>query len=162
MLSAIGAFGRCLVVIATAGMLAACYQTTGELSPLSTASLDTQNSARAAAQAGRAARPTDSGPAPEYLTLDKAKTECWMQAESDKKAPKNVDARGKWVEKCAATKMREQATQWASPNASTPASSPQPTSLPTIPGLPPLPAFPSFPSGSSSSSGPGDVTQNGL
>src|SRR5262245_1652167 len=53
MLNAISAFGRCLVVIATAGSLAACYQTTGEFSPLSTASIDTQNSARAAAQASR-------------------------------------------------------------------------------------------------------------
>jgi hypothetical protein len=160
MLSSIGAFGRCLVVIATAGTLAACYQTTGEFSPLSTASIDTQNSARAAAQAGRNARAPDA--APEYLTLDKAKSECLMQAETDKKAPKSADARGKWVDKCAAGKMRDQATQWASPSASAPPSAPQAASWPSIPGLPPLPAFPPFPSGSSSSGGAGDVTQNGL
>jgi hypothetical protein len=157
MLNAISAFGRCLVVIATAGTLAACYQTTGEFSPLSTASIDTQNSARAAAQAGRNARAPDS----EYLTLDKAKSECLTQAETDKKAPKSADARGKWVDKCAAAKMRDQATQWASPSASAPPSAPQAASWPSIPGLPPLPALPPFPSGSSSG-GAGDVTQNGL
>jgi hypothetical protein len=169
MRSAISVFCRCLVVVATAGTLAACYQTTGDLaSPLSTASIDTQNSARVAAQAGRATRAPsipEPGPPPEYLTLEKAKGECWMQAETDKKVPKNVDARGKWVEKCAATKMREQATQWANPSASAPgpAASPQAASLPTLPGFPPLPAFPSFPSApSSGSAGSGDVTQNGL
>lgn len=120
---------RWVLVAGAATMLSACW-TTGDLSsPLPTASIDTPGSApRYAPQAGRATRaPTipDSGPPPEYLTLEKAKNECWMQAETDKKAPKDLEKRGKWVEKCAAAKLRDQASQWASSN-SQPAPAPAP------------------------------------
>ena len=151
---------RWVLVAGAATMLSACW-TTGDLSsPLSTASIDTPGSTpRYAPPAGRATRaPTipDSGPPPEYLTLEKAKNECWMQAETDKKAPKAVEARGKWVEKCAAAKMRDQATQWASPNPQPSSPAPQATSFPALPSFfsQPTPAAPA-------AAGP-DVTRNGL
>src|SRR5262245_32459099 len=152
---------RWVLILSAATMLSACYQTTGDLgSPLSTASLDAQGSApRVAAQAGRGTRaPTipETTPPPEYLTLEKAKSECWMQAETDKKAPKAVEARGKWVEKCATAKMRDQATQWASPNPQPSSPAPQATSFPALPSFfsQPTPAAPA-------AAGP-DVTRNGL
>ena len=155
---------RWVLVASAATMLSACW-TTGDLSsPLSTASIDTPGSApRYAPPAGRATRaPTipDSGPPPEYLTLEKAKNECWMQAETDKKAPKDLEKRGKWVEKCAAAKLRDQATQWASSN-SQPAPAPPPAAAPfsfpgNLFGTTSAPAEPrSNPSGS-------DVQQKGM
>jgi hypothetical protein len=57
-----------------------------------------------------------------------------MQAETDKKAPKDLEKRGKWVDKCAAAKLRDQATQWASTN-SQPAPAPAPSAAPfSFPG----------------------------
>ena len=70
--------------------------------------------------------------------------------------PKPVEARGKWVEKCAAAKMRDQATQWASPNPQPSSPAPQSTSFPALPSFlsQPTPAAPA-------AAGP-DVTRNGL
>jgi hypothetical protein len=141
---------RSLLVAGIAATLAGCFETigTGGLSsPGLTAGLDGQAAAsRQALPAGRATRaptiPEPSGP-PEYLTLDKAKSDCWMQAETDKKVPKALEARGKWVEKCAAAKMREQATQWANPNAHS-TSAPSPSPLSGLNNL--LPAFATTPS----------------
>ncbi len=149
----IRAFFRLLLLAGTAVTVAGCFETTagigGSPGGLSTAALDTPGSVpRQAAQAGRGTRAptiTEPAPPPEYLTLEKAKGDCWMQAETDKKAPKALDARGKWVEKCAAAKMREQATQWASPTAQSTSTTPQPTGLsfsptfaaPTGPSPPP-------------------------
>ena len=129
-----------LLLAGTAVTVAGCFETTGGIggSPggLSTAALDAPGSAaRQAAQAGRGTRaPTipEPGPPPEYVSLEKAKSDCWMQAETDKKAPKALDARGKWVEKCAAAKMRDQATQWASPNSQS-AATPQSTGFSLAP-----------------------------
>jgi hypothetical protein len=103
---------RALLVVASAGMLAGCFETTGAsfTNPFATPSLDPQ-APQVAAQAGRGAPSTA-----DYVTPDKAKSACWMQAETDKKAPKDLEKRGKWVEKCAAAKLRDQATQWASSN----------------------------------------------
>jgi len=140
---------RSLLAAGLAATLAGCFETmgTGGLSsPGLTAGLDQSAASRQAMPAGRATRaptvPEPSGP-PEYLTADKAKSDCWMQAETDKKAPKSLDARGKWVEKCAAAKMREQATQWASPSTQS-TSAPQPSPLSGLNNL--LPAFATTPS----------------
>jgi hypothetical protein len=119
---------RGLVVVASAGMLAGCFETTGAsfTNPFATPALDPQ-APHVATQAGR-------GGTADYLTADKAKSACWMQAETDKKAPKDLDKRGKWVEKCAAAKLRDQATQWASSN-SQPAPAPAPAAAPfSFPG----------------------------
>jgi hypothetical protein len=115
---------RALVVVASAGMLAGCFETTGASfpNPFATPTLDPQ-APHVAAQAGRGARgPTipDSPSTADYLTPEKAKSACWMLAESDKKAPKDLEKRGKWVEKCAAAKLRDQATQWANSNSQPP------------------------------------------
>src|SRR5436190_12204865 len=89
---------RLLLVAGAAVTLAGCFETAGLSSPTGlTAGLEGQSAAaRQALPAGRATRaPTPAEPAapPEYLTLDKAKGDCWMQAETDKKVPKAVDAR---------------------------------------------------------------------
>jgi hypothetical protein len=129
---------RALLVVASAGMLAGCFETTGASfpNPFATPTLDPQ-APHVAAQAGRGARsPTipDSPSTADYMTPDKAKSACWMQAETDKKAPKDLEKRGKWVEKCAAAKLRDQATQWASSN-SQPAPAPAPAAGPfSFPG----------------------------
>ena len=153
---------RWVLIVGATTILSACYQTTGDLgSPLSTASRESQGSAsRLAPQAGRGTRAAtipEAAPPPEYMTLEKAKGDCWMQAESDKKVPKAVEARGKWVEKCAAAKMREQATQWASPSPQPSSPAPQATSFPSMPSFLSQPTPAAAPP-----SGPGDVTQNGL
>jgi hypothetical protein len=108
-----------VVVIASAGMLAGCFETTGAsfTNPFATPALDPQ--------APPVAAPGGRGATADYMTPDKAKSTCWMQAETDKKAPKDLEKRGKWVEKCAAAKLRDQATQWASSN-SQPAPAPAP------------------------------------
>jgi hypothetical protein len=135
---------RLLLVAGVAMTLAGCFETAGLSSPTGlTAGLEGQSAAaRQAMPAGRATRaPTVAEPTatPEYLTLEKAKGDCGIQAETDKKVPKNIDQRNKWVEKCAAGKMREQATQWASPSAqaaNTSAPPPQPSgSSFSLPGL---------------------------
>jgi hypothetical protein len=122
MATPVSALLRLLLVAGAAVTLAGCFETAGLSGPTGlTAGLEGQSAAaRQAMPAGRATRaPTMAEPTatPEYLTLEKAKGDCWLQAETDKKAPKNLDQRNKWVEKCAAGKMREQATQWASPTA---------------------------------------------
>ena len=130
---------RALFVVACAGMLAGCFETTGAsfTNPFATPSLDP-----AGAECRRAGwpwcprcdHPGDSPSTADYMTPDKAKSACWMQAETDKKAPKDLEKRGKWVEKCAAAKLRDQATQWASSN-SQPAPAPAPAAAPfSFPG----------------------------
>jgi hypothetical protein len=119
-------FSRLLLAAALAGTVAGCFQT-GDPGPAVALDNTGQRQAIQAARGTRAPTIPDPTSTPEYMTLDKAKSDCWMQAETDKKVPKQLDARGKWVEKCAAGKMREQATQWASPTAApsyAPASAP--------------------------------------
>jgi hypothetical protein len=130
---------RALLVVASAGMLAGCFETTGASfpNPFATPTLDPQ-APHLATQAGRGARavaiPDPPPSTADYMTPDKAKSSCWMQAETDKKAPKDLEKRGKWVEKCAAAKLRDQASQWASSN-SQPPPAPAPASAPfSFPG----------------------------
>ena len=122
------ALHRGLLVVAAAGLLAGCFETTGAsfTNPFATPALDPQ--------APPVTAPGGRGGTADYLTPDKAKSACWMQAETDKKAPKDLEKRGKWVEKCAAAKLRDQATQWASTN-SQPAPAPAPAAAPfSFPG----------------------------
>jgi hypothetical protein len=148
---------RWLLIAGTATLLSGCYETTGNvLSPMSTASIDAQGQGqRYAPQAGRGTRapaiPEAASP-PEYLTAERAKTECWMQAETDKKAPKDLEKRSKWVEKCASAKMRDQATQWANSGPAPTNQVPQPTSFPNLPVSPTAPPPVETP----------DITKNGL
>jgi len=145
---------RALLVVASAGMLAGCFETTGASfpNPFATPTLDPQ-APHVAAQAGRGARGPDSPSTADYMTPDKAKSACWMQAETDKKAPKDLEKRGKWVEKCAAAKLRDQATQWASSN-SQPAPAPPPAAAPF--------SFPSAPAEPRSNPSGSDVQQKGM
>ncbi len=154
-----------LLIVGSAGMLAGCFETTGAsfTNPFATPALDPQ-APHVATQAGRGARgPTipDSPSTADYLTPEKARSACWMQAETDKKAPKDLEKRGKWVEKCAAAKLRNQATEWASSSAQ-PAPAPAPAAAPfSFPGS--LFGTPtSAPAESQSSSSGTDVQQKGM
>ncbi len=127
-----------LLIVGSAGMLAGCFETTGAsfTNPFATPALDPQ-APHVAPQAGRGARGPaipDSPSTAEYVTPEKARSACWMLAETDKKAPKDLEKRGKWVEKCAAAKLRDQATQWAT-SSSQPAPAPAPAAAPfSFPG----------------------------
>jgi hypothetical protein len=152
---------RALVVVASAGMLAGCFETTGAsfTNPFATPTLDPQ-SPHIATQGARSVRGPDSPSTADYMTPDKAKSSCWMQAETDKKAPKDLEKRGKWVEKCAAAKLRDQASQWASSN-----SQPAPAPAPAAGGF----SFPgnlfgttSAPAEPRPSSSGADITQKGM
>lgn len=46
--------------------------------------------------------------APAY-TIEKARAECWMKLEADRKAPRDLEKRARLVETCAAEKMKTQA-----------------------------------------------------
>jgi hypothetical protein len=146
---------RALLVVASAGMLAGCFETTGAsfTNPFATPALDPQ-APHVAAQGGH-------GATADYMTPDKAKSACWMQAETDKKAPKDLEKRGKWVEKCAAAKLRDQATQWASSNSQPPAPAPAPAAAPfSFPGN--LFGTTSAPAEPRSSPSGADVQQKGM
>jgi hypothetical protein len=39
------------------------------------------------------------------LTIERARGECWMKLDADRKAPRDLDRRVKLVEACAADKM---------------------------------------------------------
>jgi hypothetical protein len=152
-----------LLIVGSAGMLAGCFETTGASfpNPFATPTLDPQ-APPVAPQAGRGTRAPnipDSPSTADYLTPEKAKSACWMLAETDKKAPKDLEKRGKWVEKCAAAKVREQANQWAS-SSSQPAPAPAPGPF-TFPGS--LFGTPtSAPAGPPPSSSGADVQQKGM
>ena len=57
-----------------------------------------------------AAAPAPAAPPPQPMTPEKAKTECWMKFEGDKKI-KNIDQRLALVEKCVDETMRNQPVQ---------------------------------------------------
>jgi hypothetical protein len=72
--------------------LAACAQSTGEAQ-------------LAPAAAPPAPPPTAASPAPaEPLTTEKARGQCWMKFENDRKA-KDLDTRARLVEQCVAERM---------------------------------------------------------
>ena len=45
------------------------------------------------------------------MTIEKARGECWMQLDRDKKAPRDLEKRAKLVETCADAKMKAAAAQ---------------------------------------------------
>ena len=106
----ISAFMRVLAVLA-AGGLAACAES------------NTQDAGALAAAPPTAPRPTPAGrnttPPPVAppvvaaapgMTVERARAECWMKFESDKKAPRDLDKRVKLVEACTDEKMKAQPT----------------------------------------------------
>ena len=100
----IAVLGRALAVL-IAGLLAACAGTTAttETAPVAAAS-------RPPVAAGRGQTPPPAPPTAEPAsqpapTLQKARAECWMKMETDRKAPKEPEKRLPLVEKCVKEKM---------------------------------------------------------
>ena len=128
---------RLLAVLAAAGALAACAASSTQEGSPAAASADASAAApavtaavppaTAAAPAAPAAPPAPRTPpagrntsspytpppvaeASTAMTIERARGECWMKLESDKKAPRDLDKRVKLVEACAADKMKAQPT----------------------------------------------------
>ena len=62
----------------------------------------------ARAEPARAPDPVEEDPAIPY-TVEKARGECWMKLETDRKAPRELEKRAALVNKCADEKMKERA-----------------------------------------------------
>ncbi len=62
----------------------------------------------ARAEPARPPDPVEEDPAVPY-TVEKARGECWMKLENDRKAPRELEKRALLVNKCAEEKMKERA-----------------------------------------------------
>jgi hypothetical protein len=62
----------------------------------------------ARAEQPRPPDPVEEDPAVPY-TVEKARGECWMKLEGDRKAPRELEKRAVLVNKCAEDKMKEKA-----------------------------------------------------
>src|SRR5262249_26125856 len=91
-----------VVVVVAAAALTACAQSTA------TDGTPAEATAARPTAAGRNTYPPPP-PAPPptqtAMTVERARGECWMKLESDKKAPRDLDRRLKLVETCVADKM---------------------------------------------------------
>lgn len=93
MLATAPALRTCALLGALA--LAACAQSTGEA----------QLAPAAAPPPAQPTAPVATAPAPaEPLTTEKARGQCWMKFENDRKA-KDLDTRARLVEQCVAERM---------------------------------------------------------
>ncbi|MFL4983815.1 MAG: hypothetical protein ACJ8EN_09545 [Xanthobacteraceae bacterium] len=96
---------RVAVVIAAAA-LTACAQSTATDGSLAEAP---PPAARPSASARTTYAPPPPPPAPPIqtaaMTVERARGECWMKLEADRKAPRDLDRRVMLVETCAAEKM---------------------------------------------------------
>ena len=93
-----------VVVVVAAAALTACAQSTA-----TDGSLAEAPAARPTAAGRNTYPPPPPPPAPPptqtAMTVERARGECWMKLESDKKAPRDLDRRLKLVETCVADKM---------------------------------------------------------
>jgi hypothetical protein len=93
---------RAAVVIAAAA-LTACAQSTATDGSLAEAP---PPATRPSASARTTYMPPPPAPPPTAaMTVERARGECWMKLEADRKAPRDLDRRVKLVEACAAEKM---------------------------------------------------------
>jgi hypothetical protein len=114
-----------LFAVVAAGALAGCFETGGQTTAMAPAAAPPpgpQGAPPAAAPPPSAApRPSMAGrgqtapppPPPaaeeqELYTIQKARGECWMSLENNRKAPKELEKRAAIVEKCAQEKMAAQ------------------------------------------------------
>ncbi|MFL5000082.1 MAG: hypothetical protein ACJ8DY_06825 [Xanthobacteraceae bacterium] len=94
---------RVAVVIAAAA-LTACAQSTatdGSLAEVPPPAARPSASARTTYMPPPPAPPTQTA----AMTVERARGECWMKLEADRKAPRDLDRRVKLVETCVADKM---------------------------------------------------------
>jgi hypothetical protein len=98
---------RSILVVAAGLALAGCFEASGTASPPpATMGAPTAgpNAATVVAPESMPAAPRASAPA----TLADARASCWMEMETNKKAPSNLEQRGKLVEQCAQAKVNGQ------------------------------------------------------
>jgi hypothetical protein len=96
---------RCILVVAAGLALAGCFEASGtrQASPPPA----TMGAPTAGPNAATVVAP-ESMPAPARsapATLADARASCWMEMETNKKAPSNLEQRGKLVEQCAQAKV---------------------------------------------------------
>jgi len=100
---------RCVPVAAAGLALAGCFEAsgTGQASPpAATMGPPTAGPNAATVVAPESMPPPARGGAP--ATLVDARASCWMELETNKKAPSNLDQRSKLVEQCAQAKVNGQ------------------------------------------------------
>ncbi|MBV8512285.1 MAG: hypothetical protein JO289_19180 [Xanthobacteraceae bacterium] len=100
--------GRCTVVALTALALAGCFEANSD----GAAPAAGVNGGPGGANAATIAAPVPaavSSAAP--VTVQKARADCWMDLENNKKAPHDLEQRNKVVEQCVTAKMNGQASR---------------------------------------------------
>jgi hypothetical protein len=100
-----------VVVVVAVALLAGARplaaSTSNGLSSAAPASVEAMRLA-ARAEQPRPPDPVEEDPAVPY-TVEKARGECWMKLEGDRKAPRELEKRAVLVNKCAEDKMKEKA-----------------------------------------------------
>jgi hypothetical protein len=99
---------RCALVGLTALALAGCFEANSEGAAPAAGVSGAPGGANTATIAAPVA-PAVSPAAP--VTVQKARADCWMDLENNKKAPHDLDQRNRLVEQCAAAKMNGQAAR---------------------------------------------------
>ena len=98
---------RCVVVGLVALGLAGCFEANSN-GAAPAASVNGAGGANAATMAAPVPSAVSSA-AP--VTVQKARADCWMDLENNKRAPQDLEQRSKVVEQCVAAKMNGQATR---------------------------------------------------
>jgi hypothetical protein len=98
---------RCTAVALIALGLAGCFEANSN-GAAPAASVNGAGGANAATMAAPVA-PAVSAAAP--VTVQKARADCWMDLENNKRAPQDLEQRSKVVEQCVAAKMNGQAAR---------------------------------------------------
>ncbi len=99
---------RCAVLGLTALALAGCFEADSNGAAPAAAVSGATSGANAATVAAPVP-PSESPAAP--MTVQKARTDCWMGLENNKKAPHDLEQRNKLVEQCVNAKMNGQAAR---------------------------------------------------
>jgi len=99
---------QCALVAAAGLALAGCFEAsgTGQTSPPAATMGPPTAGPNAATVASPESMPPPARSAP--ATLTDARATCWMELETNKKAPSNLDQRAKLVEQCAQAKVNGQ------------------------------------------------------
>jgi hypothetical protein len=98
---------RCALVAAAAAALAGCFEASGggpAGPPAATMGAPPPGGPNAATMA-EPVQPVTGAQASGPMTPTRARESCWMDAETNKKAPSNLDQRAKWVDQCVTAKM---------------------------------------------------------
>ncbi len=98
---------RCALLGLTALGLTGCFEANDGTAP--TAGVSGAPGGANAATIAAPVPPAVNSAAP--ITVQKARTDCWMDLENNKKAPHDLEQRNKLVEQCVAEKMNGQAAR---------------------------------------------------